>query len=92
MKEARSQGKKAWIAYDTLFVDGKPVRDKECVGDELRVLSWNVHGLTALKRDSVDFINIVAKHDIIFLYETWTSDSSVVDIPGYKSFNFYRKF
>ncbi|XP_052259763.1 uncharacterized protein LOC127864106 [Dreissena polymorpha] len=27
MKEARSQGKKAWIAYDILFVDGKPVRD-----------------------------------------------------------------
>ena len=27
MKAARGQGSKAWIAYDTLFVDGKPVRD-----------------------------------------------------------------
>lgn len=27
MKEARDKGKKAWIAYDTLYIEGKPVRD-----------------------------------------------------------------
>ena len=27
MKEARDQGKKAWIAYDTLYIDGRPIRD-----------------------------------------------------------------
>ena len=27
MKEARDQGKRAWIVYDTLYVDGRPVRD-----------------------------------------------------------------
>ena len=27
MKDAREQGKRAWLVYDTLYVDGKPVRD-----------------------------------------------------------------
>jgi vacuolar-type H+-ATPase subunit I/STV1 len=26
LKEARDQGKKAWISYDTLYIDGKPVK------------------------------------------------------------------
>ena len=27
MKSARQEGKTAWVAYDTLYVDGKAVRD-----------------------------------------------------------------
>ena len=27
MKAARDQGKTAWISYDTLYIDGKPIRD-----------------------------------------------------------------
>ncbi|XP_052281151.1 uncharacterized protein LOC127878663 [Dreissena polymorpha] len=27
MKEERAKGKRSWIAYDTLYVDGRPVRD-----------------------------------------------------------------
>jgi hypothetical protein len=27
MKEARKQGKTAWLAYDTLYIDGRPVKD-----------------------------------------------------------------
>ncbi|KAH3885721.1 hypothetical protein DPMN_009717 [Dreissena polymorpha] len=27
MREARDQGKRAWIAFDILYVDGRPVRD-----------------------------------------------------------------
>ena len=27
MKEARGQGKRSWIAYDTLYVDGRPVKE-----------------------------------------------------------------
>ncbi|KAH3706569.1 hypothetical protein DPMN_065956 [Dreissena polymorpha] len=27
MKEARAKGKRSWIVYDTLYVDGRPVRD-----------------------------------------------------------------
>jgi hypothetical protein len=27
MKEAKKSGKNAWIAYDTLYIDGKAQRD-----------------------------------------------------------------
>ncbi|KAH3749591.1 hypothetical protein DPMN_184092 [Dreissena polymorpha] len=27
MKDARGQGKRSWIAYDTLYVDGRPVKE-----------------------------------------------------------------
>ncbi|KAH3724857.1 hypothetical protein DPMN_050684 [Dreissena polymorpha] len=27
LKAARDEGKKAWIVYDTLYVNGRPVRD-----------------------------------------------------------------
>ena len=27
LKEARQQGKSAWLSYDTLYVDGRVVRD-----------------------------------------------------------------
>jgi hypothetical protein len=27
MKDARREGKTAWIAYDTLYINGKPVKD-----------------------------------------------------------------
>ena len=27
LKEARQQGKSAWLSYDTLYVDGRAVRD-----------------------------------------------------------------
>ncbi|KAH3801049.1 hypothetical protein DPMN_154693 [Dreissena polymorpha] len=27
MKEEREKGKRSWIAYDTLYVNGRPVRD-----------------------------------------------------------------
>lgn len=27
LREARKDGKTAWLAYDTLYIDGRPVRD-----------------------------------------------------------------
>jgi hypothetical protein len=27
MKEARSKGSRAWLSYDTLFIDGRPYRE-----------------------------------------------------------------
>ncbi|XP_060553617.1 uncharacterized protein LOC132714718 [Ruditapes philippinarum] len=29
LKNAKKQGRQAWLAYDTLFIDGVPVSDKE---------------------------------------------------------------
>jgi hypothetical protein len=34
----------------------------------------------------------VAKNDIIFLYETWTCANSNVELSGFVSHHFYRKF
>ena len=55
-------------------------------------MSWNCNGLTQSKKNDADFINLLYQHDIIFLYETWTSENSEIDLKGYCSFNFYRKF
>jgi len=50
------------VDYDTLYVDWSAVQYNHA-GDEL---SWNVHGLTRDKKESIDFVNIVAKYDICF--------------------------
>ena len=58
----------------------------------LSVISWNVHGLTRAKLEDEDFVNKLAKYDIIFLYETWANKTSDFDLEGYKCYNLYRKF
>jgi len=55
-------------------------------------MSWNVHGLTRDKRDDAEFVKILSQNDIVFLYETWTNANSNVDLSGFVSHNFYRKF
>ena len=37
-------------------------------------------------------MSIISENDIVFLYESWTSSSSDIDLSGYISHNFYRKF
>ena len=37
-------------------------------------------------------MDILTKHDIIFLSESWTNDRSNIELNGYVSHNFYRKF
>ena len=44
-----------------------------------------------MKKD-VQFVNILSKYDIIFLYETWTSSKSNVELSGCTAHNFYRQF
>ena len=39
---------------------------------EVKVLSWNVNGLSRAKMESEDFVNNIAVNDIVFLYESWT--------------------
>ena len=58
----------------------------------MRVTSWNVNGLTAQKKQSSDFTNLISQSDIIFLFETWTNKDSDIRLSGYTSHNFYRKF
>ena len=56
------------------------------------MLSWNIHGLTGEKKENSEFVNILEKHDICFMFESWCDSSSNVDLNGYVSHNFYRKF
>jgi len=56
------------------------------------VLSWNVHGLSLNKLEDTDFLNILVRNDIVFLYESWTSSTSEINIPGYVVHNFFRRF
>ena len=48
--------------------------------------------MTDIKKGSNEFSNILCKHDIVFLYETWCDEESDIDISGYVTHNFYRKF
>ena len=55
----------------------------------MKVLSWNVNGLSRAKMESVSNI---AVNDIVFLYESWTSSFSKIDLSGYVCHNIYRNF
>ena len=55
-------------------------------------MSWNVEGLTYLKKTSEDFTKIISNYDIICLYETWTGKNSKITVDGYKAIHSYRRF
>ena len=44
----------------------------------MKVLSWNVNGLSRAKMESEDFVSNIAVNDIVFLYESWTSSNIVM--------------
>ena len=54
--------------------------------------SWNVNGLTVDKMQTEEFVSILNKHDIVFVYETWASETSVYDLDGYICHSYYRSF
>ena len=58
----------------------------------MSILSWNVNGLSEVKRRDQELVDLICAHDIIFLYETWANSKTNIDISGYKSHNFYRKY
>ncbi|KAH3785981.1 hypothetical protein DPMN_164079 [Dreissena polymorpha] len=43
------------IAYDILYVDGRPVRDYGHDGGESDIISWNVNGLADCKNNNASF-------------------------------------
>ncbi|KAH3730647.1 hypothetical protein DPMN_056638 [Dreissena polymorpha] len=71
MKEAKREGKRAWVAYDTLLIEGHQVQQKGFAGDDLSVLSWGIQSLTQAKKESEDFVRTLTKYDICFLHESW---------------------
>ena len=45
-----------------------------------------------MKKNDADFTKLLYELDVIFLYESRTCANSEIDLNGYFSFNFYRKF
>ena len=95
---------KAWISYDKLYIDGVPVRPDSSTSNnssgsrkqvlpeaEIKVLSWNVQGLTNIKINDEDFLNYIRKFDIILFFESWANNSACYDIDGFKCYPFNRK-
>ena len=53
---------------------------------------WNCNGLTRDKLADGEFCSILTRHDIVGLLESWTEEYDNIDIEGYQTFIFYRKF
>ena len=58
----------------------------------LKILSWNVNGLTNQKLNDPDLLTYISGHDIIFVHESWTNEHSNIDAQGFRCYNLYRKF
>ena len=58
----------------------------------MNILSWNVNGLGEDKRSCENFVQFISNYDIIFLYETWASKKTNLELKDYECINFYRKF
>ena len=41
----------------------------------MKVLSWNVNGVSWAKMESEDFVSNIVVNDSKFLYESWTSSN-----------------
>ena len=58
----------------------------------LSVIVWNCNGLTEQKLSDPDFKSHLCENDVIILLESWTDNSSEIEIEGFFVYNFYRKF
>ena len=67
IKEDIEKRKQAWISYDTLYVNGRPVngQNKTTLGSVEERLK--VTGLTTIEREDTDFVNRLAAN-YIYIY------------------------
>jgi len=52
----------------------------------IKFLSFNVEGLDSELED-VSFLELLNNHDICLLNETWRTDNSKIDLPGFWDFS-----
>jgi len=64
-------------------------RDKKLLKNGLKILNFNVEGLSSTLIDP-NFIRCIYKFDICILTETWKKDESKLNIPGYWDFSQVR--
>ena len=57
--------------------------------DGLKLLSFNIEGLASGLEDP-SFIDLMYKHDICLLCETWKKDDSKINLPGWWDFSLVR--
>ena len=55
----------------------------------LKLLSFNIEGLASGLEDP-NFIDLMYKHDICLLSETWKRDESKINLPGWWDFSQVR--
>ena len=55
----------------------------------LKVASWNVHGLYAnlKKLNDYDFLESIKTFDVVILLETWHVSNSTIDVPNFNHFD-----
>ena len=55
----------------------------------LKVVSWNVHGLYAnlKKLNDYDFLESIKTFDVVILLETWHVANSTIDVPNFNHFD-----
>ena len=54
-------------------------------------MSWNIDGLNDYKLGCSELVDIISKHDICFLFESWANSKSKLDINGYVTHTLHRK-
>ena len=56
------------------------------MSNRLSITSWNVNGLIKKLKEQ-EFMEMIAKYDIVCLYETWTTPQSEIDINGFMKYH-----
>ena len=62
-----------------------------CNVDNISMFSFNVFGNLSLKLKNPDFVNLICKHDVVFLNECWLSHTSFIELDSYTCFTKVRK-
>jgi len=47
---------------------------------------------TLMDLNNPDFLTYTSGHGIIFVYESWTNEHSIIDVQGFRCYNLYRMF
>ena len=71
LSDAKRNGHRAWLSYDKLYIDGKVFiaeSNYRCIEGELKVISWNVTGLTDDKKIISRVSLIICVKMMYFLY------------------------
>lgn len=63
-------------------------------GDNIRIMSWNIQGLTPQKMENKEFSEFLVSNniDILCLQETWTNNDNKIEVNNYLMYHKPRPF